>query len=68
MASQTGKQINSINILHDTSGSKSYQTIMKFDQFTEYNVTIFIKKSIAESKVGKLVETSFRFLKRFYLD
>ena len=37
---------------------------MKFDQFREYNVTIFIKTSIAESKVGKLVRDLFLFFEK----
>ena len=46
MASQTGKKINSINILPDFSRSKDNQKITKFGQLIEYNVKNFLKKVI----------------------
>ena len=52
MTSQTGKQINSINLLPEISGSKRNKTIMKFDQLIESNVKKFFKKSNAENKAG----------------
>ena len=61
MTSQTGKQINSINLLPEISGSKRNKTIMKFDQFIECNVKKFFKKSNAENKAGELVRDLFFF-------
>ena len=52
MTSQTGKQINSINILPEISGNKRNKTIMKFDQLIESNVKRILKKSKAENKAG----------------
>ena len=59
MTSQTGKQINSRNILSDISGNKRYKTIMKFDQLIESNVKRIFEKSNAENKAGKLVRDVF---------
>ena len=61
MTSQTGKQINSINLLPEISGSKRNKTIMKFDQLIESNVKKFFKKSNAENKAGELVRDLFLF-------
>ena len=61
MTSQTGKQINSINLLPEISGSKRNKTIMKFDQLIESNVKNFFKKSNAENKAGELVRDLFLF-------
>ena len=55
MTAETGKQINSINILPDISGSKRNKIIIKFDQLIESNVKRIFKKSNAENKLGELV-------------
>ena len=65
MTSQTGKQINSINILPKISGSKRNKTITKFDQLIESNVKKFFKKRNAEKKAGELVRDLLHG--RFYL-
>ena len=61
MTSQTGKKINSINLLPEISGSKRNKTIMKFDQLIESNVKRIFKKSNAENMAGELVRDFFLF-------
>ena len=61
MTSQTGKKINSINLLREISGGKRNKTIMKFDQLIESNVKRILKKSNAENKAGELVRDFFLF-------
>ena len=61
MTAETGKQINSINILPDISGSKRNKIIIKFDQLIESNVKRIFKKNNAENKLGKLVRDLFLF-------
>ena len=57
LTSRPGKQTTAIHILPNTSRSISNQE-MKFDQFIEYNRTIFLKKSFTKCR-GETIPRPF---------